>query len=56
MEHLGGKMANMSMQRTGELVKKLFRILQKHQDGLESRDDIAALMGEVTRTPLEQGK
>lgn len=49
-------MANMSMQRTGELVQKLFRILQKHPDGLKARDAIAALMGEVTLTPFEQGK
>ncbi len=49
-------MANISMQRTGELVQKLFRILQKHPDGLKARDAIAALANEVTLTSFEQGK
>lgn len=49
-------MANITKQRTGELVHKLFRILQQHPDGLKARDALAALANEVTLTPFEQGK
>lgn len=48
-------MANITIQRTGELVQKLFRILQQHPDGLKARDAIAALAKEVTLTPFESG-
>ena len=49
-------MANITNQRTGELVQKLFRMLQQHPDGLKARDAIAALANEVELTPFERGK
>ena len=49
-------MANISIQRNGELVQKLFGILQQHPDGLKAREAIAALASKVALTDYEQGK
>jgi restriction system protein len=48
-------MANVTIQRTGELIQKLFRILEKHPDGLKAREALAALAEAVTLTEYETG-
>jgi restriction system protein len=47
--------ANITSQRTGELVQQLFRILQQHPDGLKAREALAALADAVTLTEYEAG-
>jgi restriction system protein len=43
------------MQRTGELVQKLFRILQKHPEGMKAKEALVALADAVTLTEYEAG-
>jgi restriction system protein len=47
--------ANITTQRTGELVQQLFRILQQYPDGLKAREALAALADAVTLTEYEAG-
>lgn len=48
-------MADITNARTGELLRALLGILQKHPDGLQARDALKALRDSVTLTPYEQG-
>jgi restriction system protein len=49
-------MADVTRERTGELVQKLFEILIKYPDGLQARDALEKLANSVTLTPHEAGE
>jgi len=48
-------MANITVQRQGELMQKLFRILEQHPDGLKARKALDLLASSVTLTEYEKG-
>jgi len=48
-------MARITNRRLGELVQQLFRILQKHPNGLKARDALNTLANSVTLTEYESG-
>lgn len=48
-------MAKITNKRLGELVQALFRILEKHPDGMKARDALAALVHAVPPTEYEAG-
>lgn len=48
-------MALISVQRIGELIQALFRILEKEPDGMKAREALAALAGAVPLTEYEAG-
>lgn len=48
-------MADVTRQRTGELLRKLFEILQKHPEGMRAKDALAALVERVDLSPYEAG-
>jgi restriction system protein len=48
-------MAEVTRKRTGELLRKLFEILQKHPEGLTARDALKQLAAAVEMTPHEKG-
>lgn len=48
-------MAQITNKRLGELIQALFRILEKHPDGMKARDALAALAATVTLTEYEAG-
>jgi len=49
-------MAEITRERTGELVQNLFKILIANPEGLRARDAIEQLAGAVTLTPYEAGE
>lgn len=48
-------MAEVTRKRTGELIRKLFSILIANADGMQARDALATLRGQVTLTDHEKG-
>lgn len=48
-------MAQITSKRLGELVQALFRILEKHPDGMKAKEALAALADSVTLTEYEAG-
>lgn len=48
-------MADVTKERTGLLIRQLFKILLNHPDGLRASDAMAALEKAVTLTPYEAG-
>lgn len=48
-------MANITKQRHGEILQKLFRLLQENPNGLRARDAVAQLSSRMTLTEYEQG-
>ena len=48
-------MANVTRERTGTLLRALFKILEEHQDGLRARDALEQLRNSVTLTEYESG-
>jgi len=48
-------MAEITRRRTGELLRKLFEILQQHPDGLQAREALTGLEGAVQLTEYERG-
>ena len=48
-------MANVTVQRQGELMQKLFKILEQHPDGLKARKALDTLASSVTLTEHEKG-
>ena len=48
-------MAEITRQRTGELLRKLLELLQAAPDGLRAKDALAALEKKVELTPYEKG-
>ena len=48
-------MAKITNKRLGELIQALFRILEKHPDGMKAREALAALADSVTLTEYEAG-
>lgn len=48
-------MANITNQRLGELIQELFRILEKHPEGLRAREALDALAKHVKLTEYESG-
>jgi restriction system protein len=49
-------MADVTIQRTGELLQKLFDILLKRHDGMRAQDALAELRASVELTEYEQGE
>ena len=49
-------MAEVTVQRTGELLKKLFEILMEHPDGMKAQDALLALKERVVLTNYEKGE
>jgi restriction system protein len=49
-------MAEITRERTGELVQKLFEILIKNSEGLQARDALEKLAASVKLTPYEAGE
>lgn len=49
-------MAEVTMRRTGEFVRKLFEILFEHPEGLQAAKAIDLLSGRVQLSPYEQGE
>ena len=43
-------MAQITNKRLGELIQALFRILEKHPDGMKAQEALAALADAVTLT------
>lgn len=48
-------MAQITNKRLGELIQALFRILEKHPDGMKAQEALAALADAVTLTEYEAG-
>lgn len=48
-------MANVTKQRKGELIRKLFQILKQQPDGMRAVDALGLLAGQVTLTEYEAG-
>lgn len=48
-------MADVTRERTGELLRYLFEILMAHPEGMQAKDALAALAKRVTLTPHESG-
>jgi restriction system protein len=48
-------MANLTQKRNGELLQKLFHILEEHPDGMRAKDALDALENAVTLTEYEAG-
>lgn len=48
-------MAEVTIQRTGEHLRVLFKILMEHPDGMQARDALAMLASQVELTPYEAG-
>lgn len=46
-------MALITVQRTGELIQALFRILEKEPDGMKAKEALAALSKKVSLTEYE---
>ena len=49
-------MAEVTIQRTGELLKILFEILLEHPDGMRAKDALSALRNRVELTDYEKGE
>lgn len=48
-------MAKITNKRLGELIQALFRILEKHPDGMKAKEALIALADAVTLTEYEAG-
>ena len=48
-------MANITKQRHGEILQKLFQLLQEHPNGLRARDAVAQVSSRLMLTEYEQG-
>ena len=48
-------MAKITNKRLGELIQALFRILEKHPDGMKAKEALIALADAVTLTESEAG-
>jgi restriction system protein len=49
-------MAEITRRRTGELLRRLFEILEKYPDGLQARDAIREVKSTIPLTPYEKGE
>ena len=49
-------MADVTVQRTGELLRKLFEIILKNPDGIRAQDALKALRESVVLTEYEKGE